>query len=326
MLVGEEVKMTRDRWTMARMFAASLLCGGLPACVERQVGGETTGNVGSTGSEVGGTSSGVPTTGTTDAGATSGSSGTGTTGGIEPPPLPGTTGEPDDTCGFLCGTTGSVEPDCDLFTQNCPEGEKCAPYSADGGNWNARKCVPVMGDGQPGDPCMALVRGASGLDDCAKGAMCWEVDLEKLGHCVEVCSGSEEMPECKNDGLCAVSGNSVLAICLSPCDPLGQDCPGGDLCIFVGDSFMCVVDASGDEGQAFDPCEFANACDHGLVCLAPDSAAECDPNATGCCLPFCDLSDPAFVCPGVGQACVSLYEEGMAPETFKNVGTCAVPA
>lgn len=92
---------------------------------------------------------------------------------------------------------------------------------------------------------------------------------------------------------------------------------GDDLCIFTGEDFVCVLDASGDEGQVFDPCEFAN--------MTTDQATECDPNAGGCCLPLCDLEDPDFVCPGVGQSCLSIYAEGMAPEEFSNVGICVLP-
>jgi hypothetical protein len=148
-----------------------------------------------------------------------------------------------------------------------------------------------------------------------------------MGHgtCVEMCSGSDGSPVCKDeDAFCNVTGEGVLNLCLSACDPLTQDCPGEDLCIPVGDSFVCVLDASGDEGQAFDPCEFANACDKGLLCLHPGAASECDPNADGCCLPLCDLAQPDVMCPGVGQSCVSLYEEGMAPAKFADVGICSV--
>ena len=36
-------------------------------------------------------------------------------------------------------------------------------------------------------------------------------------------------------------------------------------------------------------------------------------------------SDPNVTCPGVGQACVSLYEQGMAPPEFAKVGICMLP-
>jgi len=86
-----------------------------------------------------------------------------------------------------------------------------------------------------------------------------------------------------------------------------------------------VLDASGDAGVVFDPCEFANACDKGLLCLNPTAAEECDPNAGGCCLPFCDLGKPELMCPGVGQSCVSLYEAGMAPPEYAHIGICVIP-
>jgi hypothetical protein len=97
------------------------------------------------------------------------------------------------------------------------------------------------------------------------------------------------------------------------------------VCIpFVYD-FECVLDASGDEGQVFDPCELANVCDAGLMCLVPAAAAECDLDAGGCCLPFCDLGDANATCPGVGQSCVPFYEQGMAPPKYMQVGLCVVP-
>jgi hypothetical protein len=238
----------------------------------------------------------------------------------------GTTG-----CGFICDTTGgnTTVALCDVFKQDCPEGEKCSAYAEGGGSsWNATKCVPVTGEGTPGDACTTEGGGVSGLDDCQKGAMCWDVDAENKGLCVELCGGTEASPTCSNeaDFGCAVVNDGVLNLCLPDCDPLIQNCPGDDLCIPIADTFVCVLDASGaDAGKAFDPCEFANSCDKGLGCFNPANAMECDANAGGCCLPFCDLSDPGVKCPGVGQSCVSLYEEGMAPPEFENVGVCAIP-
>jgi hypothetical protein len=88
--------------------------------------------------------------------------------------------------------------------------------------------------------------------------------------------------------------------------------------------FICVIDASGEEGQVFDPCEYANACDPGLICADPLSAEECDPQAPGCCLPFCDLTAPPS-CPGNGQKCLPWYEVGRAPPGYENLGTCGLP-
>jgi hypothetical protein len=185
--------------------------------------------------------------------------------------------------------------------------------------------VPVTGDGQPGDACIAPEGGVSGFDDCARGVICWDVDAMGHGTCVEMCSGSEAAPVCKGeDSVCNLTSDGVLNLCLPSCDPLIQDCPGDDLCIPVDNTFVCVIDP-GDNGQVFDACEFINACDKGLACLPPPAASECDPDVGGCCVPFCDLSQPNVMCPGVGQSCVPFFEEGMAPAKFENVGICAIP-
>jgi hypothetical protein len=123
---------------------------------------------------------------------------------------------------------------------------------------------------------------------------------------------------------CAVLSDGVLNLCLPACDPLVQECALDELCVPVGDAFVCSPDASGEGGQTFDPCEFANACDAGQVCFLESSAAtECHPDAGGCCLPFCDLSDPNVVCPGAGLSCVPFHEEGAPPE-YMNVGVCMI--
>ena len=152
--------------------------------------------------------------------------------------------------------------------------------------------------------------------------MCWDVDEMNQGTCVELCTGSEVDPICPGGFKCAQSG--ALNLCLPGCDPLVADCGVDEVCIPAGDVFICTVDASGDEGQLFDPCEFANACDNGLLCLNPSAGVECDPNAGGCCLPLCDVSDPNVVCPGVGQGCISLWEDGMAPPDYEKVGLCVI--
>ena len=173
-----------------------------------------------------------------------------------------TSGTGDDTCGFICeSTTGypgscglNADPDglelrckiCDPFQQDCPEGEKCAPKAADGGSsWNTTTCAPDTGDRAPGDTCTAE-DPLSGVDDCRKGAMCWDVDEEThQGICVELCTGSEAAPICSNesDFHCAVFYEGVLNLCLPRCDPLAQDCAGDDLCIPIDDTFICVFDA-----------------------------------------------------------------------------------
>ncbi len=246
----------------------------------------------------------------------------------------GTTGsasgaDTEETCGFICDTeTDGPGPNvqCDVFAQDCADGEKCTAYIEGGESaWNATKCVPVGGEGVPGDTCTSEGGGGTGLDDCQKGAMCWNVNMEGMGVCIELCTGSEVAPMCSDAPACTVVNEGTLNLCLPGCDPLIQNCDGTDLCIPSADVFVCAPDASGEEGQAFDPCEFANVCDKGLYCLNPQYAMECDANAGGCCLPFCDLSEMNAACPGEGQSCTSWFEEGMAPPEYMNVGVCIIP-
>ncbi len=225
----------------------------------------------------------------------------------------------EDVCGQFQG--------CDTWTQDCPDGQKCAIYSGSS-PFNSTKCVPVLpGADGAGNPCTAEGDGLTGVDSCAKGHICWAVDWETdIGTCVPLCSGSPSVPICDTPWTqCVIAANGILTLCLPTCDPLAQDCPGGESCLPqpMGDEFVCVLDASGDGGQPFDPCEYSNACDPGLFCAEPALAVECDPMATGCCLPFCDLSSPT--CTAEGAECVSWYGPGRAPPLLEDVGLCALP-
>ena len=212
-----------------------------------------------------------------------------------------------------------------MFAQDCPEGQKCAAFDPEGCcSWNSAHCVDVTGDGQPGDSC--VYDGiAIGSDSCAKGSMCWDTDENNVGTCVQQCTGDAETPVCP-DGPCSIAADGALILCLTDCDPLLQDCPGTQLCIPNGDKFVCVLDAGGDEGQANDPCEFANVCDPGLVCLDPATGgAGCDPAAGGCCSPFCEF--PNGPCPNPDQVCVQWFDPMQLPagDPQLDIGVCAVP-
>ena len=239
-------------------------------------------------------------------------------------------GDDGTSCNFICeAATDPIEDGCDIWLDDCPEGQKCMPVALDGATfWDGHRCVPVVADpAAPGDPCTVLGTGFDGLDTCDRRAMCWYTDPDtKMGTCLAMCSGSLDAPFCDPGSFCALSSDPVLILCVPNCDPLVPDCPNGDLCINNPQDptgFVCVLDASGDEGQIFDPCEFANACDPGLLCLLPELAAECDPQALGCCLPFCDLSLPN-ACPGQGQQCLPWFEQGQAPPGYENVGVCGL--
>ena len=229
-----------------------------------------------------------------------------------------------DSCGFLCTSTGEPGGSCDLLAQDCPEGQKCAPYWSGGEmKWDLARCVPVTGVGAPGDPCTR--EGAySGLDDCRKGALCWQPGGTDLT-CTELCQGSEFALSCEDASTqCVAFDPGSLDVCMATCDPLLQDCMTGHVCVPVSDYYICVVDASGDAGAVFDPCDRVNGCDVGLLCAIPSAATECPPDEAGCCLPLCSVMEGA-ACPGVGQSCVALYPPETAIPGHEDVGVCALP-
>lgn len=226
------------------------------------------------------------------------------------------------------GTMGTKE--CSVWDQECPAGQKCMPWADNGSTaWNATKCVPVDDAmDMPGDACTVDGSAVSGLDSCALGVLCWDVKPDTMsGTCVAMCKGPESSPTCDLDSSCFISNDGVLTLCLPKCDPLTQDCASENLCIpnpQMQAEFTCVLDASGDKGTTFDPCEYVNACDKGFYCATPAAGMECNADATGCCLPFCDVTDPPM-CPGTGQSCVPWYEMGSAPPGGENIGLCTLP-
>lgn len=233
-------------------------------------------------------------------------------------------------CGeFICPVDVGGGLECDIFEQDCPEGQKCNAWSSDGDNsWDSTKCVPIDPNPDPVfAPCTVEGFGASGVDSCVKGAMCFGVDEETLqGTCVELCTCSPENPICNlTPATCLIANDGVLALCLPSCDPLNPNaCPGDQVCISNPQDpavFICITDASGGEGQVFDPCEFANACDPTLLCANPALLPGCNQDAAGCCVPFCDLS--AIDCPP-GADCLPWFEEGQAPKCFEDIGVCGV--
>ena len=144
-------------------------------------------------------------------------------------------GGADSGIGFIeMPDGGGASFECDLFAQDCPEGDKCMPWANDGGDqWNATRCSPVEDDaGVIGDECTADGSGVSGLDDCELGAMCWEVDDMNMGTCVEMCVGSSGDPLCPPGTWCYLGSDGSLAVCLEDelCDADGAChcmCPEG---------------------------------------------------------------------------------------------------
>lgn len=305
---------------------------GSPPTSDTTEGSSTGAEPGSTGAESSSTGAESGSTGTESSSTGNGSSSEGSSSGGAM--MESSTGDPSDpSVGFIDPSEGGAN-ECDVWEQDCPDGEKCMPWADDGGNsWNALRCTPL--DPAPvavGGVCTVEGSAVSGIDDCELGAICWGVDLEtNLGTCLGMCTGSPEAPSCADPtASCSISNNGVLILCLPGCDPLVQDCAPAEVCVATGDTFVCAPDSSGDEGQSGDPCEFLNVCDPGLSCLAPEVVPGCL-GFSGCCSPYCDVSDlgasaDCVTALGVGVECIPFYAEGAAPPGNEDVGICALPA
>lgn len=242
----------------------------------------------------------------------------------------GSSGSSGDGSTFIVSMDGGAcNLDCDVWAQDCCHGERCTPWADNGGSvWNAVKCVPPARDpAHAGEPCTVAGSGASGIDSCDLESLCWDVDEVSLtGVCVPMCDGSPEDPICPEGTSCVIANDGVITLCLPSCNPLIVDCQGDELCVpnpNGGEGFVCTPDVSGPEGQVFDPCEYVNSCDQGLQCARPELASECDPEASGCCLPYCDTTLPG-TCPGALQTCIPAYAMGTAPPGLENVGVCGL--
>lgn len=218
---------------------------------------------------------------------------------------------------------GGTNVECDLWSQDCPMGEKCMAWANDGGgSWNASRCSPIAENpNQPGDECMVEGSGVSGIDNCDIGSMCFGVNGEtNVGTCVEMCSGSPQAPVCDTpDTTCTISNDGFLILCRPICNPLADECAANEGCYPVGDIMVCAPDASGDGGAPGDPCEFINACQPGNFCGTgvPNCAG------SGCCSPFCQLGDDGPCLDG--QVCLPSFPGDAPAECLEDVGQCTAP-
>ncbi|MEM7152269.1 MAG: hypothetical protein AAF799_05470 [Myxococcota bacterium] len=226
-------------------------------------------------------------------------------------------------------TTMGIDPDtgpaeCDIYAQDCPKGEKCTIWANDGGDAvNATRCVPVVDDPvAPGDPCVIEGGPASGIDDCAHGAYCWDGDPTALeGICVDFCSGSEDDPFCDDPDTACIISADFPPICRRTCNPLESDCQPDEGCYPINDYWLC-ADVNWDAGYG-EACDFPYACLPGLVCQDSELVAGCEKGAAGCCTDLCNLVDPMCQAAKGGAMCEPWFEE--APPGYENVGVCVLP-
>lgn len=272
---------------------------------------------GSSGGEVPSTDASASTSETN--GPVSGTSGAGGGGGYEDDD--GGTG-----CTFTCpdppsnpgGGLGGFE--CDFFAQDCPDQQKCVPWSNTGAPvLNASKCVPLQPEpSQPGEPCVAEASGFSGVDNCALGSFCFNVDPRALeGVCVSLCQGAADQPTCPEEGVwCHLVDAAPL--CLRRCDPLADDCDSGQGCYPEGADFVCLL-----AGNVIGPgveCERVNDCVSGMFCAHASLSPECA--GDGCCVEFCDTTGPSGQCFDANATCTPLADPPPGP-TWENLGVCA---
>jgi hypothetical protein len=231
----------------------------------------------------------------------------------DPPDDPGTT--------FVVPQDGPVFADCDPWMQDCPAGEKCVPFSNDGGPWNANRCVQIKGDGQPGDTC-SWDGISEGSDSCGADSHCWdvmEVDGQLQGVCTPFCQGTADNPLCGPNTSCLIANEGSINLCVTTCDPLAQDCGPGLGCFWATNAFQCIFTAG--EIMGGEPCGFINDCAPGHLCTAADVLPGC--NGSACCTPFCDLLEPQ--CGDPATECSAFFEEGMSPPGYESVGVCVMP-
>lgn len=267
---------------------------------------------------------------TTGPGTNSTSEQTGGTNPTSGPVDPTSTSEggTSTSAGFIVPPDGGISGQCDPRVQDCPEGQKCTAVApAEGEPWGVNTCVEIKGDGAVGDPCDVEDGKYTGIDNCAVGNICLLTDDEGAGGvCVEFCDTNDACPDTPTAN-CVVYNDGSLPICLGSCDPLLQDCPEGQGCYnSAGDLFVCFKEsAMPGEGGPGDECQYINQCQKGGFCAATAAVANCPPNSSGCCTPFCPVSGGNGPCQA-GEECTPFFEMGMAPPSYEDVGVCVIPA
>jgi hypothetical protein len=268
-----------------------------------------------------------------------GTSAPGTSVGTTEPGTLATSDDPTDDATRGTTVNDTFDPDggssieCDIWSQDCQDGEKCNPWANQGGNrWNAVVCVPVdPSPAQLDDECAVEGSTTSGIDNCDFGLMCFDADPETgIGTCTPLCTGTEANPVCADaTTTCTISHDGVLILCLPSCDPLAQDCAhDGDACMptYYG-AFSCFPTYQ-PSAAAGEPCQYPDSCLAGTACVPGDRVVGCP--AESCCTPLCDDTDPYadIGCPGnaEGELCEPWYPEIQVPDPPPQpIGVCVIP-
>lgn len=253
----------------------------------------------------------------------------------------GSTSSPTSTSGTpttSTTTTGSVDlgggsGQCSLFEQDCPKDQKCTAWNEDGGIFpNGTRCVPVdPNPAMPGEECFTEGGFGTGLDTCAKGSFCLDIENDGMATCVAYCTGSMDDPVCPDPSnqRCSFLFEPTVPLCFNRCDPLIQDCGMAETCVpniaaIGAPYFVCMPRVFPDlPGGYGDSCYALSHCDPGNLCIFAENVPGC--KTVYCCSVWCDLTGPN-TCTQFDPTltCVPWYEPGQETPGFENVGICGI--
>jgi hypothetical protein len=212
----------------------------------------------------------------------------------------------------------------------CGPGMKCTPFACLWGTprLDSTRCAPLRGQKQAGEPCTRDLQVVG--DECDAGLFCLASNVETgegAGTCIQLCD-LRKAPEHRCDfsgeprDHCFAFNGAVTPYCLPTCHPLRQECEAGESCYFAIDSFFCATPRASElgDGSSGAPCNFENACQTGLACIARHLLSDCETlvqgSIDGCCAAYCDLQDPECA---DGLSCNRLpVQDG----EFADVGFC----
>ena len=248
-------------------------------------------------------------------------------------PATSTTEDGADATTFVETEDNTQGAACNIYAQDCPSGEKCAPWSDQADLIpDEIRCCPIQGENprEPGDTCTVEGYLGSCVDDCQTGTFCLDIDGDGEGVCQSLCSGSATNPECGLDETCFVYFAGT-PMCFPTCDPLAQNCPDTQGCYpdeqeAGGTGFICLP-TIGSTGDYNEFCFLLSACLPGFICVTADFLPECN-SPLGCCTPLCDTGEED-TCSQFNEElqCISWYFDGQTPPSasLADVGACAQP-
>lgn len=190
-----------------------------------------------------------------------------------------------DWGGLECSTLSL----CDVWSQDCPEGEKCVVYDGDGAPYLdgcvSFRCSPLdPNPAQPGEACSVEDGPWSGFDNCDVSSYCWDVDPDTLeGVCIANCMGSEANPICEGGLECFHGYSGDVTACVPACDPFAPDCGDGSSCTTKdGAPSVCLPDSLEIPAEQGLACDHSVGCGKGFACVSSICRALCDPAAPAC--------------------------------------------